>query len=97
MEFRAVARLGGLRIRRAPRRYGTGWVDAPPYIRVEDNLTWWALGATISIPADQSFELGLSAVIEETDGNKSYWALAHPADAPPDFHDPTCFLAHLPE
>ena len=75
-------------------------VDADPYIRVEDNMTWWALGATIAIPAAASFELGLSAVIEEKDGQKSYWALAHPAngvDAPPDFHDPTCFLARLSE
>ena len=71
-------------------------VEAEPYIRVEDNLTWWALGATISIPADVTFDLGLSAVIEEPDGHKSYWALAHP-DGPPDFHDPTCFLARLPE
>lgn len=29
--------------------------------------------------------LGLSAVIEEADGTKSYWALAHPPGAP-DFH-----------
>ena len=75
-------------------------VEADPYIRVEDNLTWWALGATIAIPADASFDLGLTAVIEEKDGHKSHWALAHPAnglDAPPDFHDPTCFLARLPE
>lgn len=75
-------------------------IEADPYIRVEDNLTWWALGATISIPADATYHLGLSAVIEEQDGNKSYWALAHPnkgLDAPPDFHDPTCFLVRLPE
>lgn len=75
-------------------------VEAEPYIRVEDNLTWWALGATIAIPADVRFDLGLSAVIEEEGGRKSYWALAHPADGidtPPDFHDPTCFLARLPE
>jgi putative endonuclease len=38
---------------------------------------------------------GLSAVIEEKDGTKSYWALAHP-DGPPDFHDPACFVATLP-
>ena len=25
---------------------------APPYIRIEDNLTWWALGATIAVDAD---------------------------------------------
>ena len=38
----------------------------------------------------------LAAVIEETNGTKSYWALAHPA-GPPDFHDPSCFVARLPE
>ena len=26
-------------------------VDAPPYVRVEDNFTWWALGATIALPS----------------------------------------------
>lgn len=70
-------------------------VDAPPYIRVEDNFTWWALGATIAVPAHTNWELGLSAVLEERDGNKSYWALAHPSDKP-DFHDPGCFAGHLP-
>lgn len=34
--------------------------------------------------------VGLSAVIEEKDGTKSYWALAHPPGQP-DFHDPACF------
>lgn len=38
---------------------------------------------------------GLSAVIEETGGTKSYWALAHPPGKP-DFHHPTCFAATLP-
>jgi hypothetical protein len=38
---------------------------------------------------------GLSAVIEETDGTRSYWALAHPAGQP-DFHDPACFALPLP-
>ena len=70
-------------------------VDSPPYIRVEDNFTWWALGATIAIPADTNWELGLSAVLEEKDGTKSYWALAHPGEKP-DFHDPGCFAARLP-
>ena len=70
-------------------------VGAGPYIRMEDNFTWWALGATIAVPADTNWELGLSAVIEEKDGTKSYWALAHAAEKP-DFHDPGCFTAHLP-
>ncbi len=40
-------------------------------------------------------EIGISAVIEETDGTKSYWALAHPPGKP-DFHHPACFAATLP-
>ena len=39
--------------------------------------------------------MGLSAVLEERDGTKSYWALAHPpGDA--DFHHAACFAAELP-
>ena len=40
------------------------------------------------------WDIGLSAVIEEVDGSKSYWALAH-GKGPPDFHSPTCFAYHL--
>ena len=39
--------------------------------------------------------IGLSAVIEESDGAKSYWALAHPPGKP-DFHHPDCFALELP-
>lgn len=38
--------------------------------------------------------LGLSAVIETRDGEKSYWALAHPP-GDPDFHHEDCFAAVL--
>ena len=38
----------------------------------------------------------ISAVIEESDGSKSYWALAHPDEEKPDFHHPDCFVLHLP-
>ncbi|GAB5347600.1 DOMON-like domain-containing protein [Alteriqipengyuania sp. 357] len=38
--------------------------------------------------------MGLTCVIEEHGGRKSYWALAHGSDAP-DFHDPACFTARL--
>jgi hypothetical protein len=69
---------------------------AAPYIRVEDNFTWWALGATFPVEAGATWALGLSAIIEETDGTKSYWALAHPPGDKPDFHDPACFATHLP-
>lgn len=37
---------------------------------------------------------GISAVIEEEGGVKSYWALAHPSDKP-NFHHPACFAAAL--
>ena len=70
-------------------------VAAPPYIRLEDNLTWFALGATIAVESGKSWELGLSAVLEEKDGTKSYWALAHPPGDKPDFHHPDCFVARL--
>ncbi len=69
-------------------------VGSPPYIRMEDNFTWWALGATIAADADRQWQLGLSAVLEEKDGTMSYWALAHPPDKP-DFHHADCFAAKL--
>lgn len=69
-------------------------VDSPPYIRCEDNMTWFALGATVAIEAGHEWALGLSAVLEEQDGTKSYWALAHHGEQP-DFHDPAGFIARL--
>ena len=38
------------------------------------------------------WQVGLTAVIEEEGGMKSYWALAHPPGKP-DFHSPACFAA----
>jgi hypothetical protein len=70
-------------------------VGSPPYIRMEDNFTWWTVGATIAVDAETQWQLGLSAVLEEKDGTKSYWALAHPAAEKPDFHAPDCFVARL--
>lgn len=42
----------------------------------------------------QPWACGISAVLEEEGGTKSYWALAHP-DGKPDFHDPACFALSL--
>jgi len=47
-----------------------------------------------TLPGDAA-QIGLSAVIEETDGTKSYWALAHPPGKP-DFHHEACFALELP-
>ena len=46
------------------------------------------------IDFDAPFRVGLSAVIEETGGRRSYWALAHPAGKP-DFHDPVAFTGEI--
>ena len=40
------------------------------------------------------WQFGLSAVIEEEGGIKSYWALAHP-QGKADFHHAACFVARL--
>jgi hypothetical protein len=54
-----------------------------------------ALDRLTKLPADGPWRLGLSAVIEETSGRKSYWALAHPPGKP-DFHHSDCFVLTLP-
>ena len=41
-------------------------------------------------------QLSLTTIVEERDGTKSYWALSHPPDGPPDFHHPACFTLELP-
>jgi hypothetical protein len=43
------------------------------------------LGRLSALPREASWRLGLSALIEDTGGRKSYWALAHPSGKP-DFH-----------
>jgi hypothetical protein len=40
------------------------------------------------------WRLGISAVIEEIGGNRSYWALAHPAGKA-DFHHSSCFTLEV--
>ena len=63
----------------------------------EPSIGWHAgtLVATFGLPADVTGRLGLSAVIEDHDGTRSFWALAHPP-GPPDFHHAACFAAELP-
>jgi len=46
------------------------------------------------VPADAVLSLGLSAVIEETNGRKSYWALKHPPGKA-DFHHSDGFALQL--
>ena len=46
---------------------------------------------SLSLPRKALWRLGLSAVIEDISGRKSYWALMHPAGKP-DFHDADSFV-----
>ena len=55
----------------------------------------WSWTACRTCHANASWRLGLSAVIEDTSGGKSYWALAHPPGKP-DFHHADCFALELP-
>ncbi|EIJ34360.1 DOMON-like domain-containing protein [Thiothrix nivea] len=55
---------------------------------IEGDLLLQVVIVTTDLPPNSGnnpFELGLTAVIETTSGEKSYWALQHPA-ARPDFH-----------
>ncbi|WP_146151036.1 DOMON-like domain-containing protein [Allosphingosinicella deserti] len=47
------------------------------------------------LPTDSPWHIGLSAIIEERNGTRSYWALKHPPGEP-DFHHPDCFHLELP-
>lgn len=47
------------------------------------------------LPDDDAWTFALSAVIEDKNGVKSFWALAHPPDKP-DFHHADCFALTLP-
>jgi hypothetical protein len=48
----------------------------------------------LALPGASSPRLALSAVVEETDGRLSYWALTHPAERP-DFHHRDGFVLPL--
>jgi hypothetical protein len=52
------------------------------------------LGGLSILPRDAGWRLGLAALIEETNGHKSHWALAHPPGKA-DFHHPDCFADEL--
>jgi hypothetical protein len=68
---------------------------APPHIIVGVNDTHFDLETLIALPVSATdWRVGLSAVIEETNGEKSYWALAHPPGKP-DFHHGDSFALDL--
>ena len=69
---------------------------SPPAIITGANATHVDVDALIYLPAnDEPWQLALTAVIEETNGVKSYWALKH-APGKPDFHAADGFVVELP-
>jgi hypothetical protein len=70
-----------------------------PRIEVQSAPERYTLRATLDLsgpPRDAGWRVGLSAIIEETSGQKSFWALAHPPGKP-DFHHADCFALELPQ
>jgi hypothetical protein len=74
---------------------------AAPRIEVQSAAGRYTLQVALELdelsglPRKADWRLGLAAVIEETNGNKSYWALAHPPGKP-DFHHADGFAYDLP-
>jgi hypothetical protein len=65
---------------------------AAPRIETMATAAGFQLGAEVDLPLDKfpidlPWRVSLTAVIEDTSGAKSYWALAHPP-GPAEFHSP---------
>ena len=68
-----------------------------PVIKVHMTMDRLELVAEIDqglLPQDNSLKLGLSAVVENVAGIKSYWALRHPPGKP-DFHHSDAFVIQM--
>ena len=77
--------------------YRSGMRDfevAPFYVETSAGPDWFELVAAVTPGETGPWRVGLSAVIEETDERKSYWALAHAAGKP-DFHHGDAFVLEL--
>lgn len=76
-------------------REGMREAAGAPEVRVNRNGAQLVLSALITLPEDATGPVGLSAVLEDVSGEKTYWALAHGPDKP-DFHHPDSFALALP-
>jgi hypothetical protein len=81
--------------------YRAGMVNAAvgaPLITQSRNAERFELQAIIDCKSlalpEKRWRIGITTVIEEMNGRKSYWALAHPS-AKPDFHHPDGFIIEL--
>jgi hypothetical protein len=74
-------------------------VAAPPIMMGVTDAKLW-LRAQVTLDglagfADAPWQMGVTAVIEETNGRRSYWSLRHPAGRP-DFHHSDGFALEIP-
>lgn len=73
----------------------------PPHIAIRADAQRFEMRVDLSLARFSDFpyrallSLGIAAVIEEKNGRKSYWALAHPPGKP-DFHHADGFALTLP-
>jgi hypothetical protein len=71
-----------------------------PAITVQSSSQRYTLQAVLDLDRlsrlpRAGWRLGVSALIEDVNGHKSYWALAHPPGKP-DFHHSDCFALAFP-
>lgn len=86
----AAYRFGGYR-----NGMGVAAEISAPRIEVRSGAETYTLQAALAFDGLSSpLHLGLSAVLEETNGCKSYWAVAHPPGKA-DFHHADCFALEL--
>jgi len=81
-------------------RYRSGRTDAEPApLRLEtfpaEESFELRASYLLDLPAQAPWQLNLTTIIEEADGRKSYWALAHPPGKA-DFHHDDGFALSLP-
>jgi hypothetical protein len=71
-------------------------MPAAPEIRLARGGDRLELDVLLSIDLpDEPYAISPTAVIEERNGGKSFWAYAHPGKGP-DFHHPSCISEELP-
>ena len=90
----AAYRFAGRRHDRTAHEIPAPWIECR---RLPDGCSLSARIAIAALPElaqATSIDAGLAAVIETTDGARSYWALAHGGDKP-DFHDPATFTLRV--
>lgn len=102
-EFNFAPSLQWAAYRFSGHRSGMGVAEeiSVPGIETRTNGGFFELWASLELdrlpdlPGDTAWHLGLSAVIEEACGRRSYWALRHPPGKA-DFHHADCFAHELP-